>query len=108
MVSIAYLTSRKASDSADSFVAHRSAKWYMVAFSLIGVALSGVTCISVSGAVGISNFSYFQFVLSFDTWNVPFIVTVALCLFLIWLYTNKRDLKKTIVITNLLRAKGLL
>lgn len=174
LVFIAHLTSRKASDNAAFFVANRSAKWYMVAFGMIGVALSGVTFISVPGAVGVSNFSYFQFVLGnalgfviiayvllplyyrlnltsiytyleerlgymsyktgsmiflisrtvgsafrlylvaiilqkfiFDAWNVPFVVTIALCLFLIWLYTNKGGLK-TIIITDLLQTTFLL
>jgi Na+/proline symporter len=146
----------------------------MVAFGMIGTALSGVTFISVPGAVGTSNFSYFQFVLGnalgflviayvllplyyrmnltsiytyleerlghksyktgamiflvsrtigsafrlylvaiilqkfiFDAWSVPFGVTVAGCLILIWLYTNKGGLK-TIIITDTLQTFCLL
>lgn len=63
LLSIAYFTSRKSADNSSFFVANRSAKWYMVAFGMIGVALSGVTFISVPGAVGKGDFSYFQFVL---------------------------------------------
>lgn len=63
LVSVAYFTSRQAADNATFFVANKNSKWYMVAFGMIGVALSGVTFISVPGAVGVSNFSYFQFVL---------------------------------------------
>lgn len=63
LLSIAYFTSRKSADNASFFVANRSAKWYMVAFGMIGVALSGVTFISVPGAVGKGDFSYFQFIL---------------------------------------------
>lgn len=63
LLSISYITSRKSADNATFFVANRSAKWYMVAFGMIGVALSGVTFISVPGAVGKSDFGYFQFIL---------------------------------------------
>jgi Na+/proline symporter len=170
LLGIAHLTSRKSSDNSTFFVANRNARWYMVAFGMIGVALSGVTFISVPGAVGKGNFVYFQFVLGnavgfiliafillplyyrlqltsiytyldqrlgpksyktgsmiflisrtigsafrlylvvivlqryiFDAWHIPFVATVALCLFLIWLYTNKGGLK-TIIITDLLQT----
>src|SRR5690606_26333562 len=39
----------------------------------------------------------------FDAWNVPFAVTIALCLLLIWLYTNKGGLK-TIIITDMMQT----
>ncbi len=174
LLSISHFTSRKSADNATFFVANRSAKWYMVAFGMIGVALSGVTFISVPGAVGKSDFGYFQFILGnavgfviiayvllplyyrmnltsiytyleerlghrsyktgamiflisrtigsafrlylvaiilqwfiFDAWNVPFVVTIALCLLLIWLYTNKGGLK-TIIITDLMQTTCLL
>jgi len=48
------------------FLANRKSKWYMVAFGMIGVALSGVTFISVPGEVGSPSgeqFKYFQFVI---------------------------------------------
>ena len=63
LIGVAYLTARKTSDNATFFIANRSAKWYMVAFGMIGTALSGVTFISVPGAVGNGSFGYFQFVL---------------------------------------------
>lgn len=174
LLAVSYFTSRKTADNATFFVANKNSKWYMVAFGMIGVALSGVTFISVPGAVGVSNFSYFQFVLGnalgflviayvllplyyrmnltsiytyleerlghksyktgamiflvsrtigsafrlylvaiilqkfiFDAWNVPFGITVAGCLFLIWLYTNKGGLK-TIIITDLFQTFCLL
>jgi len=141
---------------------------------MIGTALSGVTFISVPGAVGNGAFGYFQFVLGnavgfvliatvllplyyrmhlvsiytylekrlgywsyksgamiflisrtigsafrlylvgivlqkfiFDAWNVPFWVTISLCLILIWLYTFKGGLK-TIIITDTLQTTFLL
>lgn len=174
LLGVAHFTSKKSADNVTFFMANRNAKWYMVAFGMIGTALSGVTFISVPGAVGVSNFSYFQFVLGnaigfiiiayvllplyyrmnltsiytyleerlgvksyktgamiflvsrtigsafrlylvaiilqkfiFDAWNVPFALTIALCLLLIWLYTNKGGLK-TIIITDLLQTSFLM
>ena len=146
----------------------------MVAFGMIGTALSGVTFISVPGAVGNGSFGYFQFVLGnavgfiliatvllplyyrlhlisiytylekrlgfwsyksgamiflisrtigsafrlylvaivlqkfiFDAWNVPFWLTIVICLALIWAYTYKGGLK-TIIITDTLQTVFLL
>ncbi|WP_437920188.1 sodium:solute symporter [Sphingobacterium sp. LRF_L2] len=174
LLTVSYFTSRNTADNSTFFVANKNSKWYMVAFGMIGTALSGVTFISVPGAVGASNFSYFQFVLGnalgfiviayvllplyyrmnltsiytyleerlgyksyktgamiflvsrtvgsafrlylvaiilqkfiFDAWSIPFGVTVAGCLVLIWLYTNKGGLK-TIIITDTLQTFCLL
>ena len=66
LIVVSYLTSRKSTDNATFFIANRSSKWYLVAFGMIGTALSGVTFISVPGEVGNlagSQFRYFQFVL---------------------------------------------
>jgi Na+/proline symporter len=63
---ISWLTSRKSGDNDTFFVANRNSKWYLVAFGMIGTALSGVTFISVPGKVGAATgdqFEYFQFVL---------------------------------------------
>lgn len=170
LLSVSFFTSRKTADNSTFFVANRNAKWYMVAFGMIGTALSGVTFISVPGAVGVSDFSYFQFVIGnalgflviafvllplyykmnltsiytyleerlghksyktgamiflisrtigsafrlflvaiilqryiFDAWNIPFAVTISICLVLIWIYTNKGGLK-TIIVTDTLQT----
>jgi len=170
---ISWLTSRKTSDNDTFFVANRNSKWYLVAFGMIGTALSGVTFISVPGKVGAPSgdqFSYFQFVLGnaagfiivatvllplyyrlkltsiysyiegalgtwsyktaaaiflvsrvigssfrlylvvivlqkfiFDSYHIPFAVTVLICLLLIWSYTFKGGLK-TIIITDSLQT----
>ena len=170
---ISYLTSKKSSDNDTFFVANRNSKWYLVAFGMIGTALSGVTFISVPGKVGAPSgdqFAYFQFVLGnaagfiviatvllplyyrlkltsiysyiegalgtwsyktaagiflisrtigsafrlylvvivlqrfiFDSYHVPFAVTVLICLVLIWSYTFKGGLK-TIIITDSLQT----
>lgn len=174
LIGIAYYTSRNNSDNASFFIANRNSKWYLVAFGMIGTALSGVTFISVPGAVGKSEFGYFQFILGnavgfiiiatvllplyyrlniisiytylerrlgfwsyksgaviflisrtigssfrlylvaivlqkfiFDAWNVPFWLTIIICLVLIWLYTHKGGLK-TIIITDTLQTVFLL
>lgn len=170
---ISWLTSRKSSDNDTFFVANRNSKWYLVAFGMIGTALSGVSFISVPGKVGAPSgdqFAYFQFVLGnaagfiiiatvllplyyrmkltsiysyieqalgtwsyktaaaiflvsrtigsafrlylvvivlqkfiFDSYHVPFAVTVLICLVLIWSYTYKGGLK-TIIITDSLQT----
>ncbi|WP_219226038.1 sodium:solute symporter [Pedobacter antarcticus] len=174
LIGVAYFTSRNSSDNASFFIANRNSKWYLVAFGMIGTALSGVTFISVPGAVGNNSFGYFQFILGnavgfvivatvllplyyrmnlisiytylekrlghysyktgaviflvsrtigsafrlylvaivlqrfiFDAWNVPFWLTIVLCLLLIWLYTHKGGLK-TIIITDTLQTVFLL
>ena len=174
LIFISYLTSKNSSDNSTFFIANRNSKWYLVAFGMIGTALSGVTFISVPGAVEKSSFSYFQFILGnavgfiliakvllpmfyrihlisiytylekrlgfwsyksgamiflisrtigssfrlylvaivlqkfiFDAWNVPFWITIVICLTLIWLYTYKGGLK-TIIITDTLQTVFLL
>ncbi|MEO7962126.1 MAG: sodium:solute symporter [Ginsengibacter sp.] len=173
LIFISYATSRKSSDNSTFFVANRSSRWYLVAFGMIGTALSGVTFISVPGEVGNaagSQFRYFQFVLGnavgyfivagvllplyykmqltsiyeviertlgkvshktaaaiflisrtigsafrlylvaivlqkfiFDEWGVPFLLTIVICLLLIWAYTFRGGLK-TIIITDSLQT----
>lgn len=174
LIVISHFTSKKSSDNSTFFIANRNSKWYFVAFGMIGTALSGVTFISVPGAVEKTAFGYFQFVLGnavgflliatvllplyyrlhlisiytylekrfgywsyksgamiflvsrtigsafrlylvaivlqkfiFDVWNVPFWVTIVICLVLIWSYTFKGGLK-TIIITDTLQTVFLL
>jgi SSS family transporter len=61
LILISWLTSRNA-DTQAFFTANRKSPWYLVAFGMVGAALSGVTFISVPGEVGNSAFSYLQFV----------------------------------------------
>ncbi len=174
LIAISYFTSRGSSDNSSFFLANRNSKWYFVAFGMIGTALSGVTFISVPGAVEQSAFGYFQFVLGnavgfiliatvllplyyrlnlisiytyleerlgfwsyksgsmiflisrvigsafrlylvaivlqkfiFDAWDIPFWLTIVICLTLIWSYTFKGGLK-TIIITDTLQTVFLL
>ena len=63
---ISHVVSKKDSGNDAFFSANKNAKWYLVAFGMIGTALSGVTFISVPGEVGAAGgeqFKYFQFVL---------------------------------------------
>lgn len=64
LMSISWITSKNAA-SGDFYTANRQSKWYLVAFGMIGASLSGVTFISVPGAVANSNFYYFQMVLGY-------------------------------------------
>ncbi len=64
LVGISFLVSRN-SDSATFFRGNRSSPWYVVAFGMIGASLSGVTFISVPGAVEAGAMNYFQVVLGY-------------------------------------------
>lgn len=61
---IAWFTSRNATNDS-YFLGNHASPWYAVAFGMIGDSLSGVTFISVPGAVGVSQFSYMQLVLGY-------------------------------------------
>ncbi|MDA3882580.1 MAG: sodium:solute symporter [Bacteroidales bacterium] len=66
--SVLFIISRYTSRNADNaafFNANKKAPWFVVAFGMVGVSLSGVTFISVPGWVGNSNFYYFQLVLGY-------------------------------------------
>ena len=62
LYAVAWRTSRGARN-ADFFVGNRGSAWPLVAFGMIGTALSGVTFISVPGSVGNDGFTYLQVVL---------------------------------------------
>jgi len=64
LLAISYFTSRKA-DNNSFFVGDKKSPWYIVAFGMIGASLSGVTFLSVPGAVGTKNFSYMQIVFGY-------------------------------------------
>src|SRR6476620_972812 len=65
LILISNIVSKKDSSNDAFFKANKNSKWYLVAFGMIGTALSGVTFISVPGQVGAPDvqFKYFQFVL---------------------------------------------
>jgi len=166
---ISYLTGKDSSDDA-FFVGNKQSPWYLVAFGMIGASLSGITFISVPGAVGDAKFGYMQmvwgyllgyfiiatillpiyyklnltsiytylekrlgvyayktgaafFLISrvigaalrlylvaavlqlaiFGAWGVPFVITVAITIILIWLYTFRGGIR-TIVFTDSLQT----
>ena len=59
---ISYYTS-KGADTNAFFTANRQSPWWLVAFGMIGTSISGLTFISVPGAVGKTSFTYFQLIL---------------------------------------------
>ncbi len=61
---VVWLTSRKA-DNESYFIGNRSSRWYVVAYGMIGASLSGVTFMSVPGAVFTTQFSYMQIVIGY-------------------------------------------
>lgn len=86
LIAISQYVSRKDSSNDTFFSANKNSKWYLVAFGMIGTALSGVTFISVPGEVGSPNgeqFKYFQFVLGNA---VGFLLTASILLPLYYRY----------------------
>jgi len=61
---VAYRTSR-GSDNESFFIGNRNSNWMLVAFGMIGTSLSGITFVSVPGAVARDSFSYFQITLGY-------------------------------------------
>ena len=64
LFAISVYTSRDA-DNAAFFTGNRASPWMAVAFGMIADSLSGVTFISVPGAVAVTRFSYLQVVLGY-------------------------------------------
>lgn len=69
LILVSYLTNRGGTDNDDFFVGGRKSPWPLVAIGMIGASLSGVTFISIPGAVGAGGvnqaFSYMQVVLGY-------------------------------------------
>ena len=61
---VSYFASR-GSDNGSFFTGNRKAPWPLVAFAMIGAAMSGVTFISVPGMVVGSSYAYLQMMLGF-------------------------------------------
>ena len=62
LLAVAWITSRN-SNNDSFFIGNRNSNWMLVAFGMVGTSLSGVTFISVPGAVGTTAFTYFQIIL---------------------------------------------
>ena len=84
LIGVSWWTSRKESTNDDFFLAGRNAPWPLVALGMIGASLSGVTFISIPGAVGAGGtnqaFSYMQVVFGY-LFGYLFIATVLLPLY---------------------------
>ncbi|MBB4079530.1 Na+/proline symporter [Lewinella aquimaris] len=69
LVLVSFLTSKRESENADFFLAGRKSPWPLVAIGMVGSSLSGVTFISIPGAVGAGGvnqaFSYMQVVMGY-------------------------------------------
>jgi Na+/proline symporter len=70
LLAVAWYTSRN-SNNESFFIGNRNSNWMLVAFGMIGTSLSGVTFVSVPGAVGkpmgtgVEAFAYFQIVIGY-------------------------------------------
>lgn len=75
LLAVAWWTSRRA-DNASFFIGNRSSHWGLVAFGMVGTSLSGVTFVSVPGAVGTTSWHYLQVVLG--QWLGHFVIAFVL------------------------------
>lgn len=64
LLGVAHVTSRGA-DNDSFFIGNKSSNWMLVAFGMVGTTLSGVTFVSVPGAVGIDGFGYAQILIGY-------------------------------------------
>ena len=64
LLSVAWWTGRRA-DASGYFLGNKSSPWWAVALGLIGDSLSGVSYISVPGAVGTGRWRYLQVVFGY-------------------------------------------
>lgn len=76
LLGVAWFTSRN-SNNDSFFIGNKSSNWMVVAFGMIGTSLSGVTFVSVPGAVGLDGFTYFQIVLGY---LIGYIITAMVLL----------------------------
>ena len=66
---VARLSGRNA-DNAKFFTGGRNQSWWVVVLAMVGAPMTGITFISVPGAVGVNGFSYLQMVLGFIVGSV--------------------------------------
>lgn len=55
----------KGSDNHSFFIGNKNSNWMLVAFGMVGTSLSGVTFVSVPGAVAKDGFAYFQITIGY-------------------------------------------
>ena len=64
LIIVARLSTKRA-DNSTFFTGNRESRWWLVSFGMIGASLSGVTFISVPGAVEAKQFGYLQVVFGY-------------------------------------------
>lgn len=64
LLGVAFYTG-KGSNNDSFFIGNRKSNWMLVAFGMIGTTLSGVTFVSVPGAVGGNKFQYLQITIGY-------------------------------------------
>ncbi len=64
LLGVAWYTGKN-SNNESFFIGNRNSNWMLVAFGMIGTSLSGVTFVSVPGAVAKESFAYFQITLGY-------------------------------------------
>lgn len=64
LLGVAWATSKGANNDS-FFIGNKSSNWMLVAFGMVGTTLSGVTFVSVPGAVGTDGFGYAQIVIGY-------------------------------------------
>jgi len=64
LLAVAWYTGRN-SNNESFFIGNKNSNWMLVAFGMVGTSLSGVTFVSVPGAVARESFAYFQITLGY-------------------------------------------
>ena len=59
LLAVAWYTGKN-SDNHSFFIGNKNSNWMLVAFGMVGTSLSGVTFVSVPGAVANESFAYIQ------------------------------------------------
>ncbi len=64
LLGVAWYTGKNSTNES-FFIGNKSSNWMLVAFGMVGTSLSGVTFVSVPGAVAKESFAYFQITLGY-------------------------------------------
>jgi SSS family transporter len=64
LLGVAWYTGKNSTNDS-FFIGNKSSNWMLVAFGMVGTSLSGVTFVSVPGAVAKESFAYFQITLGY-------------------------------------------
>ncbi len=64
LLAVAWVTGKNSTNES-FFIGNKSSNWMLVAFGMVGTSLSGVTFVSVPGAVAKDGFAYFQITIGY-------------------------------------------